>query len=387
VECVALEPTVAPVAHRTSRIPQLDALRGFLLVWMTLTHLPTPVSVYSNQVVGYLSAAEGFIFLAAVLTGQIQRRAKDKYGDRVARKKLFQRALRIYSYHLALLGVAFGLCGAAAVYFHRMPLQYLLDFFITKPKTALVAAPLLFYNPPLLDILPIYIIFMLLTPVFLWAGEKGGWVPVLSVSACVWLLAQWNLRGWIHSALTQCGFPIPLNEMGAFDVFGWQFLWIIGLAAGEARFPSRWPKWALLSSGAIALILFVCRHTAFDALTGPRLFDILVDKWKLGILRLIDAAALGTLLLRFGSPLADSPLGGKLALLGRASLEVFSAHLIFCLLFLGIGKGPNAHFSPWQDAAIIAITLSGMYLVAWGVERRRKVEEMGEVKTELAMAR
>src|SRR5213082_2065217 len=77
VESVALEPLepiVAPIAHRTRRIPQLDALRGFLLVWMTLTHLPTRVSAYSNQVVGYVSAAEGFILLAAVLTGQIQRR-------------------------------------------------------------------------------------------------------------------------------------------------------------------------------------------------------------------------------------------------------------------------------------------------------------------------
>jgi hypothetical protein len=359
----------------TRRIPQLDALRGFLLVWMTLTHLPTPASACFNQVVGYVSSAEGFILLAAVLTGQIQRHANDKYGALVARRKLFQRALRIYRYHLVLLGVAFGLCGAAAVYLHRMPLHYLLDFFITKPKTALVAAPLLLYNPPLLDILPVYIIFMLITPLFLWAAEKRGWVPVLSASACIWLLAQWNLRGWLHSALAHWGFPIPLNEMGAFDVFGWQFLWILGLAVGEARLPRCWPKWALISCGVIASILFVCRHMAFDALTGPGLFDVLVDKWKLGILRLIDAAALGILLVRFGPPLADSPLGQRLAVLGRASLEVFSVHLIFCFLFLGIGQGPKPHFTPWQDAAIIAITLGGMHLVAQGVERRRRWTE------------
>ena len=287
--------------------------------------------------------------------------------------KLLQRALRIYSYHLVLLGVAFGLCGAAAVYLHRMPLYYLLDFFIAKPKIAVVAAPLLLYNPPLLDILPVYIFFMLLTPVFLWVAEERGWITVLSASACVWLLAQCNLRGWIHSALTHWGFPVPLNEMGAFDIFGWQFLWILGLAAGQARFPARWPTWVLVSCGAIAATLFVCRHTAFDALIGPGLFDVLVDKWKLGILRLIDGAMLGILLVRFGSPLADSALGGKLAIMGRASLEVFSAHLIFCFLFLGIGEGPNAHFTLWQDAAIISITLGGMYMVALEVERRRKM--------------
>jgi hypothetical protein len=53
------------------RLPQLDTLRGFLLVWMTLTHLPTHISPYSNQMVGYVSAAEGFILLAAILVGRI----------------------------------------------------------------------------------------------------------------------------------------------------------------------------------------------------------------------------------------------------------------------------------------------------------------------------
>ena len=372
VGSVGLEPTVLPVAHRTRRIPQLDTLRGFLLVWMTLTHLPTRISAYSNQVVGYISAAEGFILLAAVLTGQIQRRANEKYGNRVARGRLFQRALRIYSYHLVLLGVAFGICGTAAVYLNRAPLQYLLDFFIAKPKTALASAPLLLYNPPLLDILPVYIIFMLLSPLLLRAAERRGWVPVLCLSAFVWLLAQGHLRGWLHAALAHRGFPIPLNEMGAFDIFAWQFLWISGLALGEVRFPAHWPKWALTSCGLVAAILFVCRHSALDKLVGPVVFDVLVDKWRLGILRLIDAVALGILILRFGSPLADSRLGAKLAVLGRASLEVFSAHLIFCFVFLGLGQGPDAHFTPWQDIAILATTLAGMYVVAWRAERQRK---------------
>ena len=96
---------------------------------------------------------------------------------------------------------------------------------------------------------------MLLTPVFLWVAEKRGWITLLSASACVWLLAQCNLRGWIYSGLAHWGFPIPLNEMGAFDVFGWQLLWIGGLALGEARLPARWPKWLLALCGAVAAIL------------------------------------------------------------------------------------------------------------------------------------
>jgi hypothetical protein len=59
----------------------LDILRGFLLLWMTLTHLPTKASVISNQTFGIVSSAEGFIFLAAFLVGQIEQRMHDKWGN------------------------------------------------------------------------------------------------------------------------------------------------------------------------------------------------------------------------------------------------------------------------------------------------------------------
>lgn len=117
--------------------------------------------------------------------------------------------------------------------------------------------------------------------------------------------------------------------------------------------------------GTIALALFVCRHAGFDAVTGP----VLVDKWRLGILRLVDAAALGILLLRFGSPLANSALGARLAILGRASLEVFAAHVICCFAFLGIGQA-DGHFALWQDAMILAMTLGSLFWVAERVRRR-----------------
>jgi hypothetical protein len=171
--------------------------------------------------------------------------------------------------------------------------------------------------------------------------------------------------------MAHAGFPIPLNEMGAFDVFGWQFLWVGGLALGETRFPTRWPRLLLTVSATLAAVLFVCRHAAFDKLTGPALFDLLVDKWKLGMLRLVNLAALGILLVRFGTSLANSRLGTRMAVLGRASLEVFSTHLICCFVFVGIGDGPDVHFTVSQDVAIVSITVAFMFVVAERVKRRR----------------
>lgn len=358
------------------RILALDALRGFLLIWMTLTHLPTRVSPYSNQVVGYVSAAEGFIFMAAVLIGRIQQHAFEKYGAPLAHKKLLYRIRRIYGYHLALLAFAFSACAAAAVWLHRIPLQNLLDFYIAHPLRALIAAPALIYNPPLLDILPMYVIFMLATPVLMAGAKRWGWRWVLAGSGIIWILAQFHLREWLFAGAAHFGFPIPPNETGAFDLFGWQFLWTIGLCLGSAKERSlfsnvRIPRWLVALSAAVALALFVCRHTGFDVLTGPALFDALVNKWRLSILRLIDAAALGVLLLRFGAPLADTRLGRRLAALGRTSLEVFTAHVVFCLVFLGLAAGTDPHFASWQDPFVVAITLAGLFLVADRVEKHR----------------
>ena len=56
---------------QSSRLPELDALRGLMLVGMTLTHLPTQASHYSNQLLGFVSWAEGFVLLSAVLTGRV----------------------------------------------------------------------------------------------------------------------------------------------------------------------------------------------------------------------------------------------------------------------------------------------------------------------------
>jgi hypothetical protein len=372
------------VVSTGGRLPQLDSLRGFLLVWMTLTHLPTVVSQYSNQMPGYVSAAEGFILLAAILVSRISRREEERSGIGTARKKLLQRAARIYRYHLVLLGVAFSLCAIAAVYQHRVPLQYLLDYYLQKPHLALAAAPLLLYNPPLLDILPMYIVFMLLTPLALGAAARSGWGPVLGVSAALWLLAQFNLRAALYSVMVRFGFPIPLNEMGAFDILAWQFLWIIGLALGRARLDTRFSRRVLTASAIVAGALFVCRHTTFDAFTGPALFDVLVDKWRLGIFRLFDSAALGVLLMRFGAPLANSAVGRRLELLGRASLEVFCAHAFFCFMFLAMGNGQDPHFAWWQDAAILILSFTGLFAVARYVDQRRR--RIDENKTRKALA-
>ena len=59
---------------KTQRRPELDALRGLFLVWMTLTHMPTHFSDFVNQPFGFVSSAEGFVFLSAMLVSRVYLR-------------------------------------------------------------------------------------------------------------------------------------------------------------------------------------------------------------------------------------------------------------------------------------------------------------------------
>ncbi|HEY6990076.1 MAG TPA: OpgC domain-containing protein, partial [Bryobacteraceae bacterium] len=84
---------VQPPKPSSGRLIELDILRGFLLLWMTLTHLPTAASIISNQTFGFVSGAEGFIFLSAFMVGQLEHRMEQKRGRIGALRDLVRRTV------------------------------------------------------------------------------------------------------------------------------------------------------------------------------------------------------------------------------------------------------------------------------------------------------
>jgi hypothetical protein len=99
-----------------------------MLILMTLAHLPTQAQVVTNQQLGFITEAEGFIFLSAFLTGRIFGRVANEYGYLTLIKRLWTRALRLYVYHLFLLGIAFTAVARIAIHTNSPSLEGLLDF-------------------------------------------------------------------------------------------------------------------------------------------------------------------------------------------------------------------------------------------------------------------
>jgi hypothetical protein len=169
---------------RGQRSPEIDALRGVFLVWMTLTHLPTHLSDLVSEPFGFVSSAEGFVFLSALLVARLYIRQAAEAGTAL-RTKLWKRAVRIYGYHLTLVTLAFTMAATFAVTAHRLALINLLNFYLAHPFPAIVGSLLLIYCPPLLDILPMYVIFLLITPFLLAFAANRSWKGILLASMSV----------------------------------------------------------------------------------------------------------------------------------------------------------------------------------------------------------
>src|SRR5260370_19735290 len=179
---------VYPITEGKSRDARLDALRGLFLVIMAAVHVPTPLSHLLQEPFGYTSVAEGFVFLGACLAGYVYGKTYLCAEWRTMAGRVWKRARQIYLVHLALV-VPFGLLAWAAGS-KLPPLANHFHDFLAHPWASLALMPLLLHQPPLFDILPLYVIFLGATPLVLAMARRRGWGIVLIISGLGWLTAQ-----------------------------------------------------------------------------------------------------------------------------------------------------------------------------------------------------
>jgi hypothetical protein len=320
------EPSVLPTAGaKKPRDMRLDALRGFFLIIMAGVHAPTPVSHAVQDPLGYNGAAEGFIFLSACLAGIVYGRTYRQADWTAMSRRAWKRSRQIYIVHLAVLMPIALIVWMLAD--SLPPLAAHFSDFLAHPLGSLALMPLLLHQPPLFDILPLYVIFLGVMPWLLAVARRRGWGIILSISALGWLAAQCKLDARL------IGDPARLLPLrwGAFDFLAWQFLWVCGLALGETslRRPIIKPAlrlWLGVPAAALVLVGLMSRRGFWpDAWLPPDIF-LWMDKWTLGPLRLLNFAAWTVLLLAW-NPHPRKWFLALPALLGRHSLAVFAFHL------------------------------------------------------------
>ena len=362
---------------KLQRLPELDALRGLFLVWMTLTHLPTRFSDFVNQPFGYVSSAEGFVFMSALLIGRLYiRKLMEDPVDVWSR--LWKRSFKIYAYHMFLLAFAFTIAASWAVHHHRAAITNLLNFYLNHPGTAIAGSIFLIYSPPLLDILPMYVMFLFLTPLFLSAAVRFGWRIVIAASALTWLLAQFSLRDIVHNWVVHVThLQIPLQETGAFNLFAWQTVWIVGLWLGarsaQGNVPLKFvPRWGIALGAAVCIFFVGVRHGWF----GPRLTEqalgLLLDKWQIGPLRVLNIGAFLVVFYWLRKYVKIAVAREPFLTLGKASLQVFCAHLLFVFAGLALLYGEMEHLTGITAILLLAVTFVSLFLVAANEVRKKR---------------
>ena len=333
-----------------SRDARLDAIRGLLLLLMAGVHVPTPVSHFIQEPFGFMSEAEGFIFLSACLAGMAYGRTYCQAGWPAMSRRVWKRTGKIYFIHLAvLLPVVLTAWKFAAT---MTPLANHFHDSLIHPWGALALIPLLLHQPPLFDILPLYIIFLGATPWLLVIARRCSWGILLAFSAMVWLAVQFNLCAHFTGDASRL-FPL---RGGAFNFLAWQLIWVSGLAFGESSLhrpllAGKWGSGVGVAAAVIVLAGLLARHGFFPL--NPSWF-LWMDKWTLGPLRLLNFAAWVGLLLAWNPRLPARPLA-PLALLGRNSLAVFSFHLP-----LVVAASTLVQSVPLSNAMQIVIGLSVM---------------------------
>jgi hypothetical protein len=304
---------------------RLDALRGMLLIIMAGVHVPTLLSHWLQDPLGFMSDAEGFVFLSAVLAGRAYGGVYQRTDWKTMARRAWDRAKKVYLVHvslvLAAVLVAWRLADRVA------PLANHFHDFLTHPWGSLALVPLLLHQPPLFDILPLYVRMLGATPWLLMAARRWSWKPVLAVSAVGWVVAQFQLGQHLVGDPSRL---LPLS-LGSFHFLAWQFLWVCGLALGETMlrrpiFREEQRRGVTLVAGMVVVAGFVCRHGIWPDAWFPQGLYAWMDKWSLGPIRLLNFGAWVVLLVAWNPRLPRFSLA-PMALLGRNSLPVFAFHL------------------------------------------------------------
>ena len=330
---------------RQNRDARIDLFRGFALWCMFIDHLiEGSLRSFTFRQYGFCDSAELFVLLSGISAGMVYGRAAMRNGLMAARIKLLRRVAVLYRTHLIML-VLF-LSEAGFLMARLNPPQFLefnnLEGFAGQPYRSLLDSVLLRYQPQYLDILPLYIVLLLLLCITLplllrWPRSLLGVSVALYGATRLFHLV---LPGWAG--------------IWYFNPFAWQVIFVIGLVSESVLTNKRyWRGWDVLAA-LFALFSLIESHVGHLARVLPAalLVRVVVDKSNLHPFKLLSILSLGWLAWRYLPATAGwlrSRWVTPLVFLGQHSLSVFSSGVFFAVL----GQAWFATHSGWISQVVV----------------------------------
>ncbi len=346
---------------KARRIGDIDFWRGAVLIAILVDHIPGNLLERATpRNFGLSDSAEAFVFISGLSVGMIYGpRARERGLSAVARGCL-QRAVKLYGVHIAL---TLGALVIFACAFWTSGVEDLIEahgrsYVFDSPAAGFAGVAVLSHQLGYFNILPLYIVLMLWTPVALALALRDLRLA-LAVSVALYAASRiFELR------------PPSWPEPGAwfFNPLTWQLVFTLGLVASVV-----WARGAPRASPAAVFLCLLVVAVAAVVVTGaggtvPGLREAAfahldLAKQDLGTARLAHFVALAYLVAVAPQTkrLIESRAGHAVQRLGRNGLATFAAGCVISAL----GQAALGAAHPYSSAGIerwagLAYTLAGI---------------------------
>ncbi|MGV2980062.1 OpgC family protein [Camelimonas sp. ID_303_24] len=350
----------APAASR--RVETIDMWRGLVLVVIFINHVPGNLLEHlTMKNFGFSDSAEAFVFvsgLAVALAYFPKLNAGDWLGTA---RRCVKRAMKLYGVHLLLTLAALVMFGQAflATGITELATNHGRDISFMEPARALAGLVLLSHQIGYFNILPLYILLMLVAvPLLMLAWVRPLLALAISVAVYAW------------SRFSDFGLPTwPIEGRWFFDPLGWQLLFTVGIVCGAVWRGRKLPFSPTLFGLSVAWLLVSLIVVTNGFGQSPGLYDEArvwadLSKTDLGLGRMFHFLALAYVLsqMRVGEAILRLPGADKLTLMGRHGLAVFAAGSLASAL--GQILLAVSHGSPIVGVVYVAAGIVGLVAFA-----------------------
>ena len=376
-------------SDRSSRDSRVDMMRGLAILFVVVNHvgMTSLFQLFTQEAIGFVSGAELFVLLSGLVLGMVYGpKAHDRIGE--VAQKTGRRAGKLYVTALAVVVLVFvislipvlnsdalttftdqgtggaGRSGAGRTYDLYSGMQALLQFPVSG--AVIPAVLLLQFGPWQFNVMGLYVIMLLISPLVLLALARGK---------VLWVLAGTTA---LYIAGTVFRFRLlPSQFEDSFPLLVWQVLFVLGLVGGYYRRTivawlsgHRWVVGVCAAvTVAFALGSWANPYLAneFDvrlALTSDANYRAVYDQFfgrtylepgrLLNVLTLLVTAY--ALLTAYWKPI-ERAVGWLLIPLGQATLYVFIMHVVLIAVVANIPalQQGNIWLNTAAYAAIVAL--------------------------------
>ena len=377
----------------TTRDPRLDFYRGVAMFIILMAHTP---GNWWNQWIparfGLSDAAEIFVFCSGMASAVAFGRTFQRRGWLLGTTRIGYRVWQIYWAHIAtflLTAMALAAFDTYGNFDQSYVASLNLGRFFSETPAQLIGLFTLTYVPNFFDILPMYMMILLMVPIVMALSRVSLWL-VAGFVVAVWFLAQGAILDWLGIGWLQISLPAePWSDRDwFFNPFAWQLVFFTGFALMSGWIPAPPVNlWMILLVGAVLIGGFLVSSVAVRELdftwVNPWRDDyrMWISKTDEGLLRYIHFLAVayfgwaiagphGRFIVAKGTSVLARLWRGIVALItkvGQQSLAVFLTTVVLSRL-LGVAID-QTDGGAWPIALIniagFAIILLTAYFVAW----------------------